>query len=379
MLIGIIGRVNTGKSSFFKATTLAKVDISNKVFSTLKPNHGIGYLNIKCPDREFNTECNPATGFCYKGNRFIPIDIIDVPGLMENSHLGAGLGNSFLNALLDADILVQVVDVSGLTNSRGETAQHYNPGNDILMIEKELDEWFFGLCKRKWDALQKLKSEGDAKVEIFAKTFGHKISEEKIKEIAKKKNPETDLRGFSKELRRAAKPMIIAANKIDIPGADYTLSMLQRTFQQYPMIACSAEAELTLKESAKQQLIDYIPGENRFRTIAPLKDNQKDTVLYLSSFLKKYDSTGVQEVLNKAVFSMLGYMPIYMIENEYTLANAQGYILPNVHLVKKGSTLGEISNLLTKNKFDTALSIRTQKNLSKDQEVKANDILKWIT
>src|SRR3989344_4428747 len=42
MLIGIVGKPNVGKSTFFKAATLAEVEIANYPFATIKPNSGVG-------------------------------------------------------------------------------------------------------------------------------------------------------------------------------------------------------------------------------------------------------------------------------------------------------------------------------------------------
>ena len=44
MLIGIIGKPSTGKSTFFKAATLAEVAIAPHPFTTIKLNHAIGFV-----------------------------------------------------------------------------------------------------------------------------------------------------------------------------------------------------------------------------------------------------------------------------------------------------------------------------------------------
>ena len=48
MFVGIVGKPSCGKSTFFKAATLAEVDIANYPFTTIKPNHAVGF--VKVPD-----------------------------------------------------------------------------------------------------------------------------------------------------------------------------------------------------------------------------------------------------------------------------------------------------------------------------------------
>ena len=112
MLIGIVGKPSSGKSTFFKAATLAEVEISARPFTTIKPNHAIGFVKVECVDKEFHVQCNPREGYCVKGKRFVPTDLIDVAGIIEGAHEGKGLGLAFLNDLNQADILIHIVDIS---------------------------------------------------------------------------------------------------------------------------------------------------------------------------------------------------------------------------------------------------------------------------
>lgn len=49
----------------------------------------------------------------------MPIELLDVAGLVPGAHMGKGLGNRFLDDLRQADALVHVVDVSGTTDAEG--------------------------------------------------------------------------------------------------------------------------------------------------------------------------------------------------------------------------------------------------------------------
>src|SRR3989344_1914361 len=192
MLIGIVGRTNTGKSTVFKALTLAEVEIANRPFVTLKPNRGIGYIKIECVDKEFNVNCDAKDGYCLNSYRFIPVELLDVAGLIKDAHKGAGLGLEFLNDLSQADCLIEVIDISGGTNDKGEEVSDYgyDPGEDILMLEDEIDQWFFKILKKDWsNFIKRVEQEKKNLIkEISVKFSGLKIREEDVKEVLSKIN-----------------------------------------------------------------------------------------------------------------------------------------------------------------------------------------------
>jgi len=112
MLIGLIGKPSVGKSTFFKAMTLAEVEIANYPFTTISSNRGAGHVKIECIDKEFNVQCEAREGYCLNHFRFVPVELIDVAGLIEGSHKGLGRGNEFLD-----DISEVSFDVSGTGKS----------------------------------------------------------------------------------------------------------------------------------------------------------------------------------------------------------------------------------------------------------------------
>ena len=172
MLIGIVGRTNTGKSTFFKASTLAEVEIENRPFVTIKPNRGVGFIKLRCAESEFHVKCKSKAGFCLEGWRFIPVDLLDVAGLIKDAHKGVGLGNQFLNDLNQADALIHVIDVSGGTNEKGEPvkAGAYDPAEDIKFLENELDHWYLNILKKGWDRLaRQIQQEHSQVQKVLAK------------------------------------------------------------------------------------------------------------------------------------------------------------------------------------------------------------------
>lgn len=44
----------------------------------------------------------------------------------------------FLNDLLDADVLIHIIDASGTTNEKGEETLDYDPANDVQWLKEEL-------------------------------------------------------------------------------------------------------------------------------------------------------------------------------------------------------------------------------------------------
>ena len=389
MLIGLVGRPNSGKSTFFKAATLMDVLIAPYPFATIKPNHGMAYVKIKDLAAEFGKVSNPREGYVKKGWRFVPFELIDVAGLVAGASEGKGLGNEFLNDLAPADAFIHVVDVSGETDAEGKPTKDYYPGKDIEVIEKELDLWYLGILKKVWKTFARtLEMQKTNFAEAVAKQFsGLKVSQEDVKAVVLKENfsiekpsswGEDELSRFSRALRRKTKPMIIAANKIDRPNGAENFEKLKEEFD-YPIIPCFADGELSLRQADKAGLIEYLPGENKFET-KKINEKQKEALEQIKEIIKTYGSTGVQEVLNKAVFELIGYIAIFPAGAKMT--DSKGNVLPDCYLMKKGSTALDFAFRLHTdigNNFVKAIDIRTKKAVGKDYVLKHGDGLEIVT
>ncbi len=395
MLIGIVGKPSSGKSTFFKAATLAEAEISPRPFTTIKPNHAVGFVKIKCVDKEFNVQCNPREGYCINGNRFVSIDLIDVAGIIENAHQGKGLGLEFLNDLNQADVLIHIVDISGSTNEKGELVppMNYDSSKDIKFLEKEIDMWFFGILKKGWDKFVRTigKDNQNIKKAIAKQLSGLKVNEEvaedAIKELKLVHHPiqwtNDDLFELARKLRQKTKPMIIAANKIDIEGSEFNLHRMQKEFSNLTIIPCSAESELALKEAAKNRLIVYIPGENNFEIFneEKLNERQKKALEFIKkNVLEKFGSTGVQDVLNKTVFEFLDYIAVFPVGNN--LQDKDGHYLPDCFLLKNGSTALDFAYRIHSdigNNFIKAIDVKKKIAVSKDHILKHRDVIEIKT
>ncbi len=394
MLIGIVGKPNVGKSTFFKASTLAEVAIANYPFTTIKANEGVGFVKVKCPEAELKTKCKPNHGFCIKGNRFIPVKLLDVAGLVPGAHLGKGLGNKFLDDLRQADALIHVVDASGLTNEEGKATENYDVTKDIKFLEEEIDKWFYGIVGENWRVLSRKAQISEEKpVDILANQFsGLKITVNMVKESMRncglQENFSTwgdeNLLKFVRELRRLSKPLIIAANKCDMPQAHENIEKLKREFPDALVVPCSAESELALREAAKDNKINYIAGEKNFESKDDkLTEQQKKALHFVQEkILNVYGSTGVQQCLNEALFSLLKYIVVYPVENENHFSDSKGNVLPDAILLPQGATALDLAFAIHTdigNKFVAAIDARTHKRLAREYQPKNNDIIRIMT
>jgi len=394
MLIGLVGKPNAGKSTFFKAATLAEVLIASYPFATIKPNHGIGYVKVECIDKEFKVQCNPKHGFCLNHWRFVSVELLDVAGLVPGAHAGKGLGNQFLDDLRQADAFIHIVDASGETDVEGKKTENYDPANDIRFLEEELDLWYFGLMKKVWHAFaRKMEMEKQQFHEAVSKQFsGLKVDEFMVKKVLSILNysaekptswSEEQIFKFARELRNLSKPMIIAANKVDTEKGNENYNKLKDEFPDLMIIPCSADSELALREAAKAGLIDYIPGETDFKIKGQLNERQKGALEKIrKNVLDVFsEGTGVQSVLNAAVFKLLRYMAIFPA-GAYKLADKDGNILPDCFLLPPESTALDFANKihtdLGKN-FVKAIDARTKMAYGKDHKLKHRDALEIIT
>jgi len=392
MLLGLVGKPSCGKSTFFKAVTLADVLIASYPFATIKPNHGIGYVRVECIDKEFNTQCQPRTGFCKDHIRFVPVELMDVAGLVKGASEGKGLGNQFLDDLRQADLFIHIVDISGTTDEEGKETENYDPLQDVEMLENELDKWYTGILKKVWKAFARtIQTSKTDFAEAIAKQFsGLKVTEDDIKEVlielkfnAEKPAEWTDeqIEKFANTLRHKTKPMIIAANKIDKPNAKQNLEKLKKQYPDLIIIPCSSDSELALREAAKTGLIEYTSGDKDFKILKDLSEKQKQALdLIKENVLGIYNSTGIQEVLDKSVFELLNYIAVFPAGSK--LADSKGNILPDCFLVPKGTTALDFAYHLHTDlgdNFIKAIDARTKKAVGKDHELEHRDGLEIIT
>jgi len=395
-LLGIVGKPNTGKSTFFSAATLVPVEIATYPFTTIKPNRGIGYVRTPCVHEEFNVKDTPVNSICLNGIRLIPVEFIDCAGLVPGAWQGRGLGNQFLDEIRKADALIHIVDASGGTDCEGKLckAGEHDPLEDVKFLEHEITMWMANIIKRDWPKIARtVESEAkDLFTMLEERLSGLSIKRSHIFEATRRAGlnvdkptawSEEDFLKFVDTLRQIAKPMLIAANKIDMPTAEENVEKLKRL--NYLVVPCCAEAELALRRASEKQLIDYRPGDCNFKINNPekLTESQiKALETIREKVLLKYGSTGIQDAVNMAFLELLNMITVYPVEDLEHLADHNGKVLPDAYLVPYGTTARQLAYIIHTELgegFIYAVEARERKRVGEDYVLKDRDVISIVS
>ena len=395
MIIGLVGKANVGKSTFFNAATELAVPAANYPFTTIEPNVGVAFARVNCVCREFGVQDNPVHSLCIDGIRFIPIKIIDIAGLVPGAHTGKGLGNKFLDDSRQADVIIHIVDASGSTDANGKPipAGSGDPLYDIKFVEEEFDLWLGSIVGRDWSKAVRDAESQNLKLELMLakRLSGLSISEQQIASaiqssgLASKKPAtwtEEDIHRFCTTLRTRSKPFVIAANKADLPSAEENISKMRS--RGLSLIPCASEAEYVLRKASKKGLLHYLPGDGSFelKQGSALNEQQRKALDMIETIMKKYGSTGVQEAINHASLKMLNMITVYPVEDEIKLSDKNGNILPDVRLLPEGSNskrLAETIHADLAKGFLYAIDARTKQRIGADHALKDRDVIKIVS
>ncbi len=395
--IGLIGKTNTGKTTFFNAATLGKAEVSTYPFTTREPNYGVAHVVTLCVCREFGVKDNPRNSKCINGWRHIPIELIDLPGLIKGAWAGKGLGNQFLSVASQSDALLHVVDASGSVDEEGKLTEPGtgDPLADYYDIEEELVMWFIKLLDRSEDrvirGLKKGMGLSDAMEEVFR---GVKVTAQDVRLALTatgldRKDFEnwtpSDDRKFAAALREIAKPTLVVANKMDLDTAPENFKRLRDQLVDKIVIPCSAEAELILRRAEQKGLIRYVPGEEKFELLEErsLTDKQKWALDFIKTkILDEYMRTGVQFALNVGVFKLLKMNAVYPVYDVQKLSDHHGNVLPDVYLMPDGASVEdlarEVHSELAKGLL-YAIDARTGIRLPASYKLKDRDVLSIVS
>jgi ribosome-binding ATPase YchF (GTP1/OBG family) len=395
-LLGIIGKPNTGKSTFFSAATLAPAEIANYPFTTIKPNRGIGYVRTPCVHQEFQVKDNPKNSLCLNGIRLIPVELIDVAGLVPGAWEGRGLGNQFLDEIRRADALIHIVDASGGTDCEGRVCKpgEHDPLEDVQFLEHEITMWMETILKKDWAKIART-AEADKKgihVPLEERLSGLGIKRSHIVEAIRRTGlkadkptawTDGDFLKFVDTLRLISKPMLIVANKIDLPTAEANIERLKTL--NYTVIPCCAEAELALRRAAEKHLIEYTSGDWNFKISQPEKLSPSQTKALETvreKVLLKNGSTGVQDAINMAYFKLLSMITVYPVEDVEHLADHNGRVLPDAYIVPYGTTARQFAYLIHTELgegFIYAVDARERKRVGEDAVLKDRDVISIVS
>jgi len=381
MLIGLIGAPNKGKSTMFSALTMNEVQIADYAFTTIKPNLGVAHVSKECVEQELGVKCRPRNSTCTNGIRKIPVNVVDVAGLVPGAHLGKGMGNQFLNDLAGADALIQVVDCSGETDMNGERAEWADPAEEVIMVRKELVEWLSGIIARH---MQQLSRSDDVVSGLHMLLSGFKATQEQIRHAisaeyltSNKINWSADeCARFASRFLEDSKPVVIAANKMDKSDAK-KLEWLKSRLRGYEVIGCSGAVELAIKKAEAAGLIRYTGGSIHI-TGKPTQE-QEQGIRIMSEYLERHNGTGVNDILSKVVFQILHKIVVYPVEDENKFTDHFGNVLPDAALMDNGSTALQLAERIHTDiakGMKYGIDAKKKLRIPKDYVLKDNDVIK---
>lgn len=383
--LALAGKPNCGKSTLYRAATMAPAEIANYPFTTIDANRGVAYVRVPCPCTSLSNRCD----VCVDGIRYVPVHLIDVAGLVPEAHTGKGLGNQFLDHLRQADAIINVVDASGATDIEGtpDDIGSHDPLEEIPMLETEMTMWLYGIIEKHWPKMQRQSQAKNYNMNagIAELLAGLEIREEHVADaeresgIAFRSAQSDDLKKFARILLKYSKPMIQVGNK-----ADQAPENLIARVQGAGISLISGAAELALRSAAEHNVIRYHPGDASF-TIpegSSLNQAQKDGLAKIKTFMDTYKGTGVQQMINRAVFELLDQIVVYPVEDETHLTDAKGRVLPDAFLMRKGSTPHDLAFQVHTDigkGFLYAIDAKTKMRIKESALLKDGDIIKIVS
>ncbi len=393
MELGVVGKPNVGKSTFFSAATLAPALIANYPFTTIEPNRGVAFVRVRCPHLEIGKPCAPIHGGCENGTRFVPVDVLDVAGLVPNAHEGRGLGNKFLDDLRQAAAFIDVVDASGSTDFEGNPVKPgtHDPLEDVRFLADELAHWVRGILARDLDKVARRAELEETPIErvLHDRLAGLGVTENQIHtalldagmDSRPSKWTAEDALRLSKRILLRGKPMMVAANKADIaaPEAIERLTKEAGTI----VVPTAAAYELALRRAAKAGLIAYEPGASSFRVLdsGKLTAEQLAGLKKIEAFLAARGSTGVQPCIERAARDLLNLVVVFPVEDETRWTDKKGNVLPDAFLVPRGATAKDLAFRVHTDLgkgFIRAINARTRMVVGHDYAVQDGDVIKIV-
>ena len=383
MLIGVVGAPNKGKSTFFSAATLVDAAIANYPFTTINPNRGVTYVRTPCPHVALGLpHCNPKNSRCVNGTRLVPVNIIDVAGLVPGAHEGKGLGNKFLDNLREADALIQVVDATGKTDLQGNLCDACDPAAEVEFLEEEVALWLA-------DIMQRGAMKGKGLHEVAASLSGLKIDEPMLLHAAIEcgleitdglPSDKDEVEALARTVLKRRMPIVVAANKIDVPEARRNFEKMREESGK-KVFACSAVVELALRKAAEHGMIDYAPGAKEFKVVGVPDERQKEALAKMQLLLTANGGSGVQEIIDWIVYQKLQGIVVYPVEDEHKAANHKGEVLPDAFLVPKGTTAVQLAAMVhtdLAHRFIGAIDVKRHIRVGADHPLSEGDVIKIV-
>jgi ribosome-binding ATPase YchF (GTP1/OBG family) len=386
--LALAGKPNAGKSTFYRAATMADVEVGNYPFTTIEPNRGVSYARTECPCLDRDRRCDSDN--CRAGKRYVPVELYDVAGLVPGAHEGRGLGNQFLDELTDADAILHVVDASGGTDAEGEPIEvgEHDPLEDLQFIEEEMEQWLASIVGRNWEGIERQSRSPDFDIdEALAEMLtGVGATEADVaavlRELAYSEDPrewdDGDRERLARAIRVRTKPIVVVANKADI-APEGAIERLRG--QADVVVPATAEGELALRRGAEAGLVEYDPGDERFE-LGEVSDQQRTALERVRSVLEQFGDTGVQRAIDTVVYDVLDRVTAYPVESENDWTDSQGRMLPDANLLPRGSTPEDLAYAVHSDigeGYIHAVDARSGRRISDEHVLSEGDVVKIVS
>jgi hypothetical protein len=387
--LALAGKPNAGKSTFYTAATMAEVDVANYPFTTIDPNRGVSHVRTDCPCLDLPDRCGNDT--CHDGIRYVPIELLDVAGLVPGAHEGRGLGNQFLDELTNADAILNVVDAAGATDAEGEPVEigSHDPMEDIDFVETEMDMWLAGIVDRNWEKVERQsRSPGfdiDESLTEMLTGFGATEPEvtASLRELDYPQDPkqwDDDHReALAVEIRRRTKPIVVIANKIDEAPPENVERLLDL---DKPVIPATAQGELALRRGVEQGAIEYHPGDPSFEVTGELGEGTNAILADLRETMDRWGGTGVQAALDFAVYDLLDHVTVFPVQDAGKWTDGQGNVLPDAFLLPERSTPRDLAYAVHTDigeGYLHAKNARTNREVGEEYRLEEGDVIKIVS
>ncbi|PSQ42087.1 redox-regulated ATPase YchF [Halobacteriales archaeon SW_7_68_16] len=387
--LALAGKPNAGKSTFYAAATRADVDVGNYPFTTIDPNRGVGQVRTDCPCLDREKRCGADN--CRDGKRYVPVELLDVAGLVPGAHEGRGLGNQFLDALTDADVVINVIDASGGTNDEGEPVEigTHDPVEEVDFVREELDRWLAGIIARNWESVERKSRSPDFDIDDaladMLTGFGATPTDvaASLRDLSYPDDPrewdDGHRAALAEDVRRRTKPVVIAANKVDVAPADDVERLLDL---DVPVVPTTAQGELALRQAAESGTVAYDPGDEDVEIVGDVTDAQREALADLQGTMDRYGGTGVQRTLNVAGYDLLESVTAYPVRDATSWTDGQGTVLPDAHLLPRGSTPRDLAYAVHSDIGDGylhAVDARADRQVGEDHELEEGDVVKIVS
>ncbi|MFB6310206.1 MAG: redox-regulated ATPase YchF [Salinirussus sp.] len=389
LTVALAGKPNAGKSTFFSAATEADAEVGNYPFTTIDPNRAVAHVRTRCPCMDRSERCGNER--CRQGKRYVPIELLDVAGLVPGAHEGRGLGNQFLDELSTADVILHVVDAAGATDAEGEPVEpgSHDPVEDVDFVEQELDRWLAGIIRRNWETVERRSRSPDFDIDeaIADVLTGVGASEADLAAVLRgleyPSDPlawdEDNYEALASAIRARTKPIVVVANKID-EADPATIERLRDSADA--VVPATAEGELALRRASEASAVEYDPGDDDFEIVGEISDTQAAGLERIRDAMETWGGTGVQSALDTAVYNVLNRITVYPVENETRWTDGQGNVLPDAHLLPQGSTPRDLAYAVHSDIGDSyvhAVDAREGRRIGEEHELEEGDVIKIVS